>query len=114
MQPIASHETYKRLLAANPWRTDLLPNASITVEALPVAPRPWHKRAIEATLRTSIGERLERWIFERKSAELRREAGANDEAVFDRTVCKGHFDRHRTRTTTSLADRIRTVDEASQ
>ena len=112
MQSIAGYDTHMRLLDANPWRSDFLPNVSPTIDAPRLKPRPWYQRALEALLSASVGDRFERWIFERKSAELRREAGANDEAVFDRTMCKGHFDRHRTRATASLAARIRSAEEA--
>jgi hypothetical protein len=110
MVPVAGGPTYRRMLGANPWLESLLPN----FEAQPSTP---HSRGnslpqllLERLLGGRVGGRLERWIFERKSAELRREAGGGAEVVFDEAVCKGHMEPHRERTRAALADRMRALE----
>jgi hypothetical protein len=113
MRPLAGLGVHRRLIEANAWLQDFLPNASLPADV--VAPGQQRRRPrLESRLAGGLGERLERWLFERKSAELRAQAGDNDEAVFDRTTCKGHFDRHRGRTGEALGARLQRLDEATR
>ena len=70
------------------------------------------RRATESFLRLPPFDALERWILAHKGAELRRHSGST-EAVFDETVCKGHFDRWRERTHRRLAERMQQLLEAA-
>jgi hypothetical protein len=98
--PLAGPETYARLLEANAWYRDLLPNHRPTA-------RPSRRagaRPLERRLRARPIDRLERWEMERKIARL---APLGDgEARFGPTVCKGHFDGHRARALAAYEGRL--------
>ena len=105
MRPVAGHAVYSRMLAANAWCADLLPNWQ--PDASPPDGSPGLlKRLGEAVLGGRLGDALERWFLRRKGRELRARAGANGEAVFNEDVCKGHFDAHRARLESELALRL--------
>jgi hypothetical protein len=105
MRPIAGYAVYSRMLAANAWCTDLLPNWQ--PDAAQPDERPGLlKRLGEAALGGRLGDALERWFLHRKGRELSARAGANGETVFNEDVCKGHFDAHRARLEAELALRL--------
>jgi hypothetical protein len=123
MQPVAGHAVRQRMLDLNAWWRDHLPNAEPAPSPGPedlerrgaVESPPPHdvtrpslpRGAAEWLLRLPPFDAAERWVLRHKGAELRRDAG--DEAVFDETVCKGHFDRWRQRTQHRLEERMRQV-----
>jgi hypothetical protein len=107
MRPIAGGAVHARMLAANAWCRDLLPNWQPGPEVSQSTPRPLLTRWGEWLLGGRLGDALERWVFARKGGELRRQAGGNTEAVFDETMCKGHFDAHAARLHDELARRLR-------
>jgi hypothetical protein len=109
MRPVAGHDVYGRMLAANAWCRDLLPNWRVVAE-VEEEQRSLLARLGERLLGGRLGDVIERWLLRRKGGELRREAGDNSEAVFDETVCKGHFDAHRARLQTELASRLRSLE----
>jgi hypothetical protein len=104
-RPVAGYAVYSRMLAANAWCAELLPNwqpdASPPDERLGLL-----KRLGEAVLGGRLGDALERWFLRRKGRELNALAGANGEVVFNEDVCKGHFDAHRARLESELARRL--------
>jgi hypothetical protein len=112
MRPVAGHDVYARMLAANAWRRALLPNWQVESPPVPERRSPF-TRAGERLLSGRLGDVLERRLLRRKGAELRREAGGNSEAVFDETVCKGHFDAHRARLEAELASRLAKLEAGS-
>jgi hypothetical protein len=67
------------------------------------------RRAVEALLRLPPFDAVERWILARKGAELRIQASGS-EAVFDETMCKGHFDAWRERTQRRLEERMQELE----
>jgi hypothetical protein len=105
MRPVAGYAVYSRMLAANAWCAELLPNWQ--PDASPPDKRPGLlKRLGEAVLGGRLGDALERWFLRRKGRELNALAGANGEVVFNEDVCKGHFDAHRARLESELALRL--------
>jgi hypothetical protein len=105
MRPVAGHAVYARMLAANAWCADLLPNWR--PDAAQQDERPGLlKRLGEAVLGGRLGDALERWFLRRKGCELSARAGANGEVVFNADICKGHFDAHRARLESELARRL--------
>ncbi|MPZ48594.1 MAG: hypothetical protein GEU75_04645 [Dehalococcoidia bacterium] len=107
MIPLAGRAVYDRMLAANVWWRDFLPNAEPAQPTLSLnRGRSLFRRLAEVGLRTSLGSFAESWLLRGKAAELRGQAGGNEEAVFDETMCKGHFDGYRRRTQEAVAKRL--------
>jgi len=110
MIPLFGLEVHQRMQTLNAWVYAYLPNA----EGLPPRARqfiqtdsaPKVKTMLEALLITRLFDRLERWEMNRKICKLSRQSPGNPEALFTSDVCKGHFDRHRRRTETNLAERL--------
>jgi hypothetical protein len=109
--PLAGAETYERLLDANAWYRELLPNHRPTRRPSISA----GSRLIERPLRARPIDRLEDWEMRRKIERLAPLGDA--EARFGPSVCKGHFDGHRARALAAYEDRLATVlaaaDEAA-
>jgi hypothetical protein len=108
MVPLAGRATHRRMLLENAWWRDYLPNVEpppVATNARPEAPS-LARRLAEAILLTPLGDLLESWLLRRKGAELRNLIADNDEAVFDETMCKGHFDGHRQRTEAAVKERL--------
>jgi hypothetical protein len=108
MAPLAGGDVYAKMLAANAWWRDYLPNAQPSADIEPVS-RSWLTAAAEALLRTPAGTWLDRALLRRKGDELRRQAPGNVEVVFDETMCKGHFEGHRERTQARIAERLQSL-----
>jgi hypothetical protein len=100
MVPVAGPATFLRMLEANRWIGELLPNAG----ALPTArvePGPVGgalARLVEAALHGRLGDALEARLQRWQSARLRRKIDAGrlggHEASFGADGYKGHFDAH--------------------
>ena len=108
MRPVAGRAVHARMIAANAWCRDLLPNWRLEVE--------WESERRSAVARFGewllggqLGDALERRLLRHKAGELRAQAGDNSEAVFSEDVCKGHFDAHRTRLEAELSSRLREI-----
>jgi hypothetical protein len=141
MQVVAGEAAYAGMLEANGWWRTFLPNAETPPpsplpaggegESYSVRPEPVEGRGRANNLPSSAGFRkrlfprralewvlgfppfdlLERWVYTRKAAELRRTAGG-PEAVYDETMCKGHFDAWKARTRRRMAERMRQLTES--
>ncbi len=105
MLPVSGHGVYARMLAANAWWQSLLPNWQAYGIGEEI-PRGVLKRFGEVVLGGRLADALERRLLRHKGRELREQALGNTEAVFDGTVCKGHFDGHRARLAAALAQRL--------
>jgi hypothetical protein len=111
MVPVVGLELYRRMIEANAWIRDLLPNAV-------GPPRPEHPvapcgsaiaRFGEAVLRLPVGDPLERWVQHRKVREITRLSPDNPEVVLDRHQCKGHVDGHGQRIAEAYRERLRSL-----
>ncbi|GAB4568666.1 MAG: hypothetical protein Kow0047_21680 [Anaerolineae bacterium] len=112
MVPLAGLDVYRRMLQANVWVRDFLPNASLPMRTAP-APLPrwrWISRAAELGLSTPIGSALERWEMERKIRRLSQENGRSAETAFSADWCKGHFADHGQRSLRAFEERIRHLE----
>jgi hypothetical protein len=109
MRPLSGLEVYERMLAANPWCRESLPNWDSRMNDTP-SRRSLLTGLGERLLGGRIGDALERRLLRRKAAELRAQADGNPEAVFDEDVCKGHFDAHRARLQSELSRRMRRLE----
>jgi hypothetical protein len=112
MAPLFGAEVHRRMLAANGWWRDYLPN----VEPVAMQPRDESgqsllRRGFEALLGGRLGDALEGWLYRRKAGELQRQARGigETETVFDETMCKGHFEGYRRRTEDAVAQRLAQV-----
>jgi hypothetical protein len=115
MQLVSGQAVYERMLAANAWWHIHLPNFTRREERARFATNgrapSLLRQGAEWFLRLPPFDAVERWILTHKGEELRRNAG--DEAIFDETMCKGHFDRWRERTQRRLEERMRQLLEAT-
>lgn len=112
MEPVAGEATYHRMLDVNAWWWQLLPNIEVSLGREAGDKRSFLRRGVEALMGTAPFDRLEAWVLARKGAELRRDAGP--EAVFDASMCKGHFGGWRERTRALVDERMQTLIEVDQ
>jgi hypothetical protein len=117
MIPITGMDVYQRLIQANAWAKEFLPNSSsdfpdsvrqdmcsrrfLTTEVVTTI-----KTILELPLRGPIGERFERWEMTRKIARFSKQVGFGDETIFNAEVCQGNFDHHRQWTQTAMQERM--------
>lgn len=98
MLPITGLDVHQRLLAANPWAEEFLPNAYLECGSLLPQVR---RQAIalqsfgEFLLGGELGDRLEQWEMTRKIARFSQQPGFGDETIFTAEVCQGNFHHHR-------------------
>ena len=110
MIPITGLDVYSRLLKANAWAKEFLPNALMESNSLlsgNLQERvPVLQRMIEFILRGSAGERFEQWEMNRKIARFSKQAGFGEETVFNSEVCQGNFHHHRKWTRDAFQERL--------
>jgi len=105
MRPVHGREVHARMLRANTWGRDLMPNWQVEL-AGEGRTGSLLGRIGERALGGRLGDAIERWLLRRKGRELNSRAGENGEAVFNETVCKGHFDAHKARLQDELRRRL--------
>jgi hypothetical protein len=110
MVPLYGLETYAEIRRRNAWAADFLPNADgappmpVTTKLTGSASRM--RPVFEAAMRTPPWAWFERWEMERKVRKLSREQGDSLESVFSEDVCKGHDQRHQSRTGQLLDSKV--------
>lgn len=98
MIPITGMDIYQKLIEANEWAKDFLPNAFL--ESGSLLPMP-QKRAsalqkiCELALRSKLADKFESWEMNRKIAKFSKQAGFGEETIFTAEVCQGNFHHHR-------------------
>jgi hypothetical protein len=105
MAPIAGLSTYSRMLEVNGWWRAMLPNR----EPLPAPSAGWRQErpgALERMMPARVAATIEGWMFRRKGTELGMKAGPGSEAIFEASMCKGHFEGHRLRTGAEIEKRL--------
>ncbi|MGB7876560.1 MAG: hypothetical protein WBL25_19435 [Anaerolineales bacterium] len=110
MIPLSGLEVYAEIRRRNVWVADYLPNA----DGMPLEPAPvdWAdatprlRPVFETLARTPPGAWFERWEMERKIRKLSREQGFSAESAFSADVCKGHDQRHQSRTQRMLDSKV--------
>jgi len=97
MIPITGMDVYERLMKANEWAGNFLPNRSHDFsrekKATEVATTP--KTFFEYILRGKLGDSFEQWEMTRKVARFSKQPGFGEETVFNAEVCQGNFHHHR-------------------
>jgi hypothetical protein len=115
MVPVGASPAYAELIRQNRWFGEFLPNS----ELRPPLARGgvagtdgiW-RRLAEASLRSGIGDRLDRWEMRRKVRQLSR-ASTSAETRYDATCCKGHSEEHGRRSMSAFEARLRRLEESA-
>jgi hypothetical protein len=94
MIPITGVDVYHRLLAANAWAQDFLPNV-VEHKISEVSKTSHILHALELPLGGKLGDYFERWEMNRKVARFSKQAGFGEETIFTAEVCQGNFHHHR-------------------
>jgi hypothetical protein len=110
MVPIHGLSVYAEIRRRNAWVTDFLPNA----DGIPPAPAsikttestPRFRPVFESALRTPPGIWFERWEMDRKIRRLSRAQANSGESTFSADICKGHDQRHGSRTRELLGSKV--------
>ena len=115
MIPISGRKTYQKLMRANEWIKDFLPNAymesnsSLLEKVQEQAPAL--QSLLEFPLRGELGERFELWEMNRKIARFSKQNSFGDETIFNADMCQGNFEHHRKWTEEQLEERIRKFND---
>jgi hypothetical protein len=92
-------DMYLRLMKANLWVRDFLPNIYEELAAAPLAEKQGSIKYIQGILeypfRGRLGDHFERWEMNRKIERFSRQAGFGEETIFNASICQGNFDHHR-------------------
>jgi hypothetical protein len=110
MVPLSGLDVYAEIRRRNAWVADFLPNADgappapISIKMTKSTPRL--RPVFEAVMRTPPVAWFERWEMDRKVRKLSSEQGDSDESAFSADVCKGHDQRHQSRTQHLLDSKI--------
>jgi len=110
MIPLYGLDVYAEIRRRNAWVADFLPNADVappTPASIKLTEsRPRLRPVFETAMRTPPWTWFERWEMERKVRKLSREQGDSDESAFSADVCKGHDQRHQSRTQHLLGSKV--------
>ena len=122
MIPITGMDVYQKLMQANEWTRNFLPNADMSLrgangvsdEAIS-SPKPGissrRLAIIERVLRGYLGDRLENWEMNRKIARFSKQEGFGEETVFTAEVCQGNFHHHRKWTKGRYEEKVSSLAE---
>ena len=105
MLPITGINVYRRMMKANEWIKDLLPNAEPTFEG-PETSKILTRKLLEIPLRGKLGDRFEQWEMNRKIARFSKQEGFGEETVFNAELCQGNFDHHRSWTENVFQEKL--------
>ncbi len=109
---IKGHGVYSRLMKANAWAKEFLPNAYQTSDAFKTS-EVSAKKLLELPLRGTLGDRFERWEMNRKIARFSKQAGFGEETIFNAEVCQGNFHHHRKWTQALFQQRLNNLSADS-
>ena len=113
MIPITGMDVYRKLMKANEWMGDYLPNALVESNDLPPGNSrgfvPVFRRVLEFPLRGKPGDRFEGWEMKRKVARFSKQDGFGEETVFTAEVCQGNFQHHRKWTREAFEERVNRI-----
>lgn len=113
MIPITGSGVYQRLMIANEWAKELLPNAFLKSTRL-LAENPQKRTSaiqslFEFSLRSKLGDIFEQWEMNRKIAKFSKQEGFGEETVFTAEVCQGNFHHHRKWTKEVFENKLATI-----
>lgn len=110
MIPVAGFDVYQRLMQANGWVKDFLPNIGQTSEVSEPS-EVLLQSVFELPWRGRFGDSFERWEMSRKIARLSKQSGFGDETVFTAEICQGNFDHHRKWTQKMFEERLASFEK---
>jgi len=113
MLPVFGLNVYHRLIQANDWLKDFLPNAVVRTSEPPKDSIAWWQRFLEIPVRGKLGDQLERWEMTRKIARFSKQEGFGEETIFTPDVCQGNFDHHRKWTQHAFQQRMNNLPVSS-
>jgi len=106
MIPISGLDVYGKLMRANEWVRDFLPNATARPSGTSKTSRVRWQKFLEFPLLGKLGNRIESWEMKRKIARLTHQDGFSDETIFNVDMCQGNFDHHRDSTQRIFEERL--------
>ena len=112
MVPITGMDVYRKLLKANEWTKEFLPNVEQTSEVSETS-EVLLRNILEFPLRGKLGDQIESWEMQRKITRFSQQAGFGEETVFNADVCQGNFDHHKQWTQAALQNRLRKLIQES-
>jgi hypothetical protein len=112
MTPIGKSSVYAQMLSENVWWRAFLPNLTPPHTSNAFDNPSFLRSTAEWLLRAKPFNWLEAWLLAQKGAELTRRAAS--EAVFDASMCKGHFEGWHERTSREVQTRMQSLQEAQR
>ena len=109
MVPITGIDVYRKLMKANQWVKDFLPNALQTSEVSKTSEVSL-QNLLELPLRSRLGNIIESWEMNRKIVRFSKLPGFGEETVFNADMCQGNFDNHKKWTRAALQERLRKLN----
>ncbi len=113
MIPITGFDVYRKLIEANEWIQEFLPNAYPESNRLLFEKSQKQASAFqkffEFPLRGKLGDFFERWEMNRKIARFSKQAGFGEETIFNPEICQGNFDQHRQWTQNAFKEKLNIV-----
>ncbi|MEW6285492.1 MAG: hypothetical protein AB1509_04650 [Chloroflexota bacterium] len=108
MLPVTGLDVHQRLMRANRWTEEFLPNVETNRSQLGTMQEqpPALRRFLELPLRGRLGDALEKWLMKLQLRRIARRSGAGEETVFTADVCQGNFHHHRKRTQEAFEKRL--------
>lgn len=106
MVPISGMDVYYKLMKANEWVGDFLPNAVVQAPETSKESKAQWQKFLEFPLQGKLGDRIESWEMKRKIARFTQRKGYSDETIFNTDLCQGNFDHHRDSTQRMFQERL--------
>jgi hypothetical protein len=112
MIPMSGKDVYRKLMKANGWVKEFLPNAFTELYGEPDEQERASllRKTLELLLRGKLGDHFEQWEMNRKIARFSKQEGFGEETVFNTELCQGNFDHHRKWTQEKLGQRLSTFE----
>ena len=123
MIPITGMDVYNRLMRANEWAEDFLPNAHLSLRG--ERSSAWQYPLLngrllrlslrsllamtESCLRSNPGNRFEQWEMTRKIKRFSKLPGFGEETIFTADLCQGNFHHHRKWTREVFEEKLRVI-----
>jgi hypothetical protein len=106
MVPLSGFGLHSRMLAANEWVLEFLPNSGVRSQKTGENQKPGLQSFGERALNNGLGDWLERWERDRKQRKFAREAEFSPAAQLDADHVKGHFHDHGARVLREYRSRL--------